>query len=84
MHVIYRQVEHAWLDLGLLDKTRLIQMQKDLSNASKKVVVKLHPNLCSLGIALGAFGSLVTFTFTSAQADAEKRFLKLCTSLGEH
>jgi len=55
MHVIYRQVEHAWLDLGLLDKTRLIQMQKDLSNASKKVVVKQHPNLCSLGRAFGCF-----------------------------
>ena len=30
-------MEHAWLDLGLLDKTQLVQLARDLSTASKMV-----------------------------------------------
>ena len=50
MHVIYRQVEHAWLDLGLLDQTQLGQLSTDLSNAAETVVVT-HPPLRSPGSA---------------------------------
>ena len=45
--VIHRQLEHAWLDLGVLDRNQLLQLGKDLSKASKMVLVT-QTLMCSL------------------------------------
>ena len=37
---VWRLVEHAWLDLGLLDKTQLIPLQKALSNPTTKIAAQ--------------------------------------------
>ena len=79
VHVIHRQLEHAWLDLGVLDRNQLLQLGKDLSNASKMVLVTqtLMCSLCSLLLIL------FSITFPPSQVDAHQRFVKFSKALGK-
>ena len=80
VHVIHRQLEHAWLDFGLLDKNQLLQLGKDLSEPSK-MVLYANSIICSL---VGAFFCLLSLvTFPLAQVDAHERFVKFSKALGE-
>ena len=72
-------MEHAWLDLGVLDKSLLLQLGKDLSNASKMVLVT-QTLMCSL---LLTFCLLLSIIFPRSQVDAHQRFIKFSKALGE-
>ena len=86
------QVEHAWLDLGLLDKTQLVQLAKDLTTASKKVsrsraLIKntssraLHALVRLPRVFYAALADC--FTFPPAQIAAELRLVKFSKALGD-
>ena len=79
LHVTYRQVEHAWLDLGLLDKTPLGQMSTDLSNANTTVVATHTPFVSPRQRLL----LTLLFLISLPQVQAQAGFIKLITTLGE-
>ena len=69
-------MENAWLDLGLLDQTQLRQLSKDLSNAAKTVshtLIAFPGSVCSVTLLL---------LIPSAQAEAQKSFVKFSKALG--
>ena len=79
---ILRQVEHAWLDLGLLDKTQLVQLARDLSTASKMVRSRaLHALVRLPRVFYAALADC--FTFPPAQIAAEQRLVKFSKALGD-
>ena len=70
----FDQVEHAWLDLGELDHTKLLKLSNDLDGAETRV----------RRINTLIFPSTVFYTTTChTQVNAQERLAKFIETLGE-